>query len=56
VNEPGARRLLGAGNQPTGNARVLGQLPFTGLMLWLVALAGAALASLGLGLRSYART
>jgi hypothetical protein len=47
---PGTRRLLGASNKPAANVGVLEQLPFTGLMLWLVALLGAALASVGIAL------
>ena len=50
---PGRRRTLGAGG-PRGVAQI-SQLPFTGLMLGFVALIGAALSGLGLGLRSYAR-
>jgi hypothetical protein len=47
--------VLGAANAPSAR-RALRQLPFTGLMLSLVALVGALLTSVGLGLRSYART
>ncbi len=48
-------RTLGTQKQPDRPA-VLGQLPFTGLLLGLIALLGAALASAGLGLRSYAHS
>jgi hypothetical protein len=52
---PRTRRTLGAQNEP-GAVALVGQLPFTGLLLGLIALIGAALASAGLGLRSYAHT
>jgi hypothetical protein len=48
------RLVLGTQRQPAGTA-ILGRLPFTGLLLGLVALLGAVLTSTGLGLRSFAR-
>ena len=44
----------GAAAQLAGAAK-LGQLPFTGLALWLFALLGLALSTLGLRVRAYAR-
>ena len=50
---PTTRRTLAANRVPEG-AGVIGQLPFTGLVLGLIVLVGAVLLLLGLALRRYA--
>jgi hypothetical protein len=50
---PGINRTFGA-NRELGRSRVVSQLPFTGLALWLLFALGLALLTSGAGARSYA--
>jgi hypothetical protein len=51
---PTSRNALGT-SQALRRAATLGQLPLTGLALWLFVLVGLTLATLGLRMRKYAR-